>query len=227
MAKISQDLIVYIDRAEISLYGGQFEKVVRLPVDEKVIFDLEVLDREALIGLINSAVDIINVKANLIIIVSDSASFFKELPENLTDEEENEEKEVFASSIPFEEAITKVVNTQNGHAEVVSVNRALYMPIVEALVAKGFRLLTVIPANTIPHFNQKEGLTKKKGESIFANLNTLKENSFYTALAEVKKTQVFIEKSKIELKKSKLAPILITVFLVLVSVLVILMVKRN
>lgn len=226
MAKGVRDLVVYIERKQLSFYGGAFEKVITFPLDKKLVNDLEMIDRNALIEAISDLVKVSSASARLIIIFSDSVSILEDLGANLTSEQLTQAEKSFYSTVPFDETATKLVKTAKGF-RAVGVNWEFYRVIIEALAPKGFKIAVALPAMAVPEFDQKAGLTDKVASTIVSKLGSFNNYGFYQGPIEKEETDTAPQRGPAPAKKSKLLPILIGVFVFFVVVLVILLLARR
>ncbi|MBI3397594.1 hypothetical protein HY045_03905 [Candidatus Woesebacteria bacterium] len=223
MAKITRDLVIYIERKQMTFFGGGLEKVIKLPLEKELYCDLEVVDRALLVEEISKVIQLSRSPAYLNVIFSDSASFFKDLDSGLIPERLEEEEKKFRDLVPFDEVAIALVKVGQGY-KVIGVNWEIYRVVVEAISSKGFVPLSVVPELAVPGFNQKGGLNEKSGLLVVQKQKSLKQNNFSTSI-EVNEKLIGKRDIKSLIKNIKPVTVLVGVFTLLVTILVFLILK--
>ena len=194
-----------------------------MALDKKLVNDLEVIDRNALIDGISDLVKVNQASARLVIVFADSASIVDDLGAELTPAQLFQAEKDFYNLVPFDETATKLIKFAKGY-KAIGVNWEFYRVIVEALAPQGFRVAAVIPALAVTDLNQKEGLTDRSGATIISKLSSFKNFSFYQGVTEKEEPEVNAQPKPKSEKKSKLLPMLIGVFVLLTIILVLVVV---
>lgn len=217
MVQKIEDLIIFIDRNAAYFYGGIFEGVVNIKIPSNVMKDLEILDRKALISLLDKTVRIVGAQNNLIVIFSDQALFFKEFPKGTKTKDLGDLEREFYNIVPFNSVSGKLITTQRGF-QAVAVNSDLAQVFLDVMESKGFSLEMAIPAFATG-LNFKEGLTKDIAKEVFSKREELLKYSLVGQESVPQKPQV--QRTQVKKPKQKNSmPMLLGVFGVLLVILV-------
>jgi len=220
MSKKTKDLTIFIERNSLTFSGGMFEKVTKVTMNEKVVSDLEIIDKKKFIEILQSQVKKVESTINLILIFSDDSAFFKELPVDSTEEQLNLAEKDFLQLMPFDKTAHKLIKFTNSY-QLVGINLNFRDVISEALSPLGYKLFMVIPAIVISNFDQKNGLTDIAVEQVVSKIDSLKLYNLIEASSENNEVLV----SQVTTQKKVYMPILVGVFIVLICLLTILLIK--
>ena len=213
-------MVVYVDRDRLQFYGGAFEKIENLVFADNFVKDLEVIDKNALIGAISSFVNVNHAEANLVLIFSDTVSFLMEIPANLSKEQFDTKEKTFYGSVPFAEIATKLIKTQSGYVA-VAVNWELIKVVREALGIKGFKLVATIPSFVVDGFDRQLGLTDKIFSVVFSKIDIIKNYDFSDQETfNLAKATATANKPVMRSLKLKPVHILLVIFVMLIVVFV-------
>lgn len=226
MTKI-QDLVVFIDRSRIQFGGGAFDSVTTLNLAPEVVKDLEVLDKKTLVGQVTNSIKFTGSPNNVSVIFSDQTVFIKEFPLHTQREELPASEKKFYDEVPFNNVYGKIIPTNRAY-EAVAVNAELVQAVIDVLASKSFILDMAIPAFSTG-INFKDGLT----DGNLRDFTSKKEKlTAYSLIATAHANPVEAPRTQIERggkskpkEKSKL-PLLIGVFVTLLTVLGVLIATR-
>jgi len=211
MANKTKDLVVFIERNSLTFSGGLLEKTVKLSFDEKIISDLEIVDRKLFVENILTRIKNTKTPVNLILIFSDDASFFKELPITSTREQIEVEEKNFLQLMPFDKVAHKLIKFTDNY-KFIGINGDTCAIISDTLFPVGYKLSMVLPGSVVTDFRQRTVFPDSL--KIYNLIDTNDEN-------QSGRTSVPIPQKKF------LLPILIGVFSVLIMVLIYLIFKRT
>lgn len=162
-------IVVYIDRNALALYRGDREAVSLLGIPETVVRDLEVLDKDALYGLIRGWIQGINISASdAVCILGPSVVYAKEITSG--DKQATEDEALaFFESVPFDSIHSRMYGTDKGK-QALAVNAAFCDAIQKAFTLQGFRVLALVPAPILGDMSNKQGLDNALGSWVTKNI---------------------------------------------------------
>lgn len=221
MSKKNKDLLVYIERNSLTFGGGPFDDVVKINLEEKIVSDLEIVDKKQFIEIVQSQVKKSEIITNLILIFSNNASFFKELPIDSTKEQLNLAEKSFLSLIPFDRVAHKLIKFTK-HYQLVGINLGMRDVLKEALMPLGYKLLATIPAIVISGFDHDVGLNGVVMDQIESKMASLKPFNLSETSNESNESLI----NQVTTQKKSYMPILVGVFILLICLLTLLLLRR-
>ena len=207
-------LIVKVNRAELTIFDGQVERKMSLPVE--VVMDMEVKDKDALYNLVKDFVKEIDHELEIVWIFEEEVCFEKMItPTEGVDSESEVLK--FLELLPFAETYNRVYESKEGNKKVVAINKSFYDALRKAFAVQGFETRIEIPVTMMPGEWSKE----KSIKSIFIALVRHLAEAGKLRLAELTAESIHEEKElprDKEGSKSQLK-LLLTVFVILLGLL--------
>lgn len=221
MAK-ARDLIILINRNSLTIAGGNLNEATKVELDKTIFSDLEIVDKKLLSEKILAVISKSETQVNLILIFSDEATFSKELPINSSTEVLQNEEKMFLHNLPFDKVSNKLIKFTNNYL-LVGINWDICEAIAESLKEIGYKLLIVIPALVIGGFDQKNGLTNVSYSSIVSKKDQLKQFS----LIQVSNENIEPKPQQLIISKRSNMPLLVGIFIFLLTVLAFLIIRSN
>lgn len=219
------EILIFLSRTSIHFFEPRagFSKEVNIP--NGVLKDLEIVDPNALSALVSTFIDNEKIGAGRVVLVlSEAISFTKDIPLS-----EETKKGIlvqdFTDTVPLETPEVKVFRTTDLY-KVVGINPVYYQVLMEALTAKGFTVLGVIPASVIPEVGASETINMDTADKVLTGFDKLKFQSFISGQNEKGEAQVqpLVTTGK---PKGNTIYILVGVFVIGILVLVALLVLRR
>jgi hypothetical protein len=140
--------ILLLHKEKFDFYSSAFGRVVEFKFIPEIIRDFDVVNAELLENLIKLFIESNKLpKGELVIVVSDNASFIKDIfPSGPNGVQVNvqEETNKFIDSVPFDEVASITFPMPQG-TKVWSTNRGLFDLITSAFGKNGFKVAAVLP----------------------------------------------------------------------------------
>lgn len=137
-----QSGLLILNRNNIYIYTPNLNGFLNMSFPDTVIKNLEIVNQEELEREIKTFVDSSKIlPAELTIVLSSDVLFEKEIDGG---PEENETRQKFIDSLPFER-IYKIVIPVNEKPHIITVNRNLIDGIISSFVKSGFTVMRAVP----------------------------------------------------------------------------------
>jgi hypothetical protein len=234
--------IILLHKEKFDFYSPLFGKIVEFKFVPEIIRDFDVANSELLENLIKLFVESNKIpKSELIIVISDNASFIKDIfPTNPAGQKQDikEETDKFIDSVPFDEVASMTFPMPQG-TKVWATNKGLFEVLANAFDKNGFKVTAVLPGilfgNVVGSGNVLDPVTvntiNQKLESIKAEHNFLTQKPVVPVIKKEEMTTTTVqninnvvevegEANKKPDKKRLVAMIGIFVFLLIVLVFV-------
>jgi hypothetical protein len=213
-------LVVFLERNRLFLAHG--EKVYYTDFPTTVVRDLDIIDREALRGLITSLIDKNNITpSGFYLILSQWVCFIENLEEK---EETKQEKEFknFCDNVPFTSVSARKYLTKEGFIAIAA-NKELIDEITMDFEEKGFKLFAVAPSLMMGAVGAKKQPDAEMVKFINTNSVYVREQSFEQKEAVPEEVHEVGKRGKFKVKKIYL---LGAVFVVLIVIMVAMVLLR-
>ena len=220
--------IVFIARTGLQYYSTHSHAVVSMGFDQKIIRDMDIVDRPNFAQQLNSFIAQNKLEPAIVLFVfSEPSCFYQDIKESDLSKIEQITEE-FVNTVPFETLLTRAYPMRGG-SRIVSINEKLYRDIAAAFESKGFMSIGVLPSFTLgARFEKTTSLDAVSARVILADIDKYKEQSFLATSGYHDDGEPEPEQ-KIITKGTKITPGLIgliAVFVVLIGVFVFLLVRQ-
>jgi len=220
--------IIFLTRRELEYCDSSLSRIAKLGFVQTMVKDLEVLNKEQFDGQIKMFIQQNNIPlVNLVIVLSDSVLFEKDIPmsQNAQDSNQEDDAQTFIDIIPFENTASKIYQFESG-LRVIATNRDFYETVSTAFEAQGFPTVAVLPAFVFG--KPIETLDLETCQQIITKYDSLRQ---YSLLFDGTSTQQSHreEQKKNELSK-KITPKFLTyigIFIILIIVFIILYIMNR
>lgn len=191
MGSRSHPIVLYLDRAGFMLYQDVFQNVLQFIFPEDAVRDLEVLNKEQLIGLIEAFIEINKILPSVIIIVLADSVVFQGQIEPLTRQadtrteaiktysllnKEYQVKEVqaFLENVPFEDILAKLIKIEQ-KTVLVAANKELVATVVAPFQRRGCVVETISPSLICERIiDFTSGLSPQTAQLVLQRLDLIK-----------------------------------------------------
>ncbi len=225
--------IVYIQKDRLQLYSPFLSSIIEFRFVPEIVQDLDVINKELLENLIKSFIANNKISpSNLIIVISDSASFSKDFVnpttsgQQLTQTGLQAQADEFIQNVPFENVSSKKFPLPNG-IKAYTTNQELYETVQLAFEREGFIIEEVIPAFVFGvNVNTKTTMDATTANIIIQNSNAMKGYNLLiktiTPIEDVQKEEVEEPEDKKPAKTDKKRLfLLVGVFVVLIIIMIV------
>jgi hypothetical protein len=246
--KNSENVVALLQRTQLSVYRSSAGKIVSLPFDPKLVQDLEVLDEDGFcrsLALFFQQQKL--TKASVILVLDSSVYFSQKAPEidvdhqlklqletiekekstSKTDEkaevstknsEIENQKKVFAHSVPFANVFSTVV-TIGKEKFFVALNRDFYEPVIQVLSEKDLCVEAILPIAVVTTIFQTGGFTPEVALQLINTIDKYRAHDFLENSIKKDDTQIVAAMPSDPSDKKRLMMMSI-VFVVLIGLLV-------
>lgn len=251
MATREHPIIIFLDRSGFIIYQETLSNVWQFPFSQELVENLDVINREQLVNSIESFIQTNKViPSSVIIILSDSVLFQKDLApklpnpepqanteENLSlqsqstdkphidlDYKEEQEKEIknFLDTVPFEDILAKVIN----NTRIVAVNKDLLEALIFPFKKIGCGVDAIVPGFMYQQYvDFSQGLSPDTARIILQQADLLKLGNMLTdqqaVIVETQQDSGGRYQEEQEKPKNLRQLILITAFVFLIVILIV------
>jgi hypothetical protein len=218
--------VLFLTRTRFYFYDGSKILVQEFP--PTLVRDLDVKDKEAFSKLVSGFIQQNSlVSAQMYVVLSDETCFSKDFPvkDPLNVPKVEADAQAFIDAVPFNSVLSKIYTTPTV-IRAVGTNQELVDTIFDAFKLKGFGLSALVPANIYPGFGGKPELTVDLARQVLGNKQQTIESSMIGGALEDHQDHQMVTSKEVK-PKSKLLPILLVSFGVLVVILVVVLIFRK
>lgn len=173
-------IILFIDRAQIQLYGGNLTGIVTIEIPETILNDGDILRKDDLYTLIKQCVKQYALTSGQLIMVLSEALYFEKIFFSADTPQTESDILKFFDSIPYDSVWTKVYQTEKGkHA--VAVNKVLYEAFHQGFLLQGLSTKALVPSSVLGQIGAKRVLDKPMAEYILGNVEAVTKQSLLDA----------------------------------------------
>lgn len=214
-------LFLYFSRNSVQLYNPRIKTLEVEKLPQNILKDLDVLDKNALIGFFSSLLTNykINVK-NAVIVLSPSIYYEKVLEK--TGEDQEAEMRSFLDTVPFD-ALRSKVYIQGATSRVIAINKNLCESLVSSLEQNNLGVEAVIPAGLIPPLAAKPSPDPESASYVLKNLSSLKLHTLTHTLGITE--DVLSDEPRVTTPRNTRVYVLGGIFLVCILILVTLLIS--
>lgn len=178
MGSALKPAILYLGKDKFDLWGGNFIQVLSFVFPPELVRDLDVLNHDGLIISVQSFIERNKIPPlRIVLILSETICFEKEVPENSTTFEREDMLNSFADMVPFDRVSRKIVKI-DGKPKIVGANKILWDTIRECFANQGSVILTVVPSSALGLADIQSSFDPKYARAAFTKAENLKEANF-------------------------------------------------
>ncbi len=216
--------VIYIDRNNLYYYGGNVHTPINFPFPKTAVSDMEIIDQKALGAQIADWVKSHKIEPSpVLLLLSSSLYFQKEIPENTPIDTYGEMKKIFLENIPFNDI--HVQEIQLGKATLlIAINTDFVYGIRDIFHECGFTIEIIAPLAEVYGAQTVSSFSVSIAQEAIKKIS--KNNGFPLYPKEVVSGPQFEDLPPQPTKNSRLY-IMVAVFFILVSILAALFIMRK
>jgi hypothetical protein len=214
------ETILFIEKNRISVYAG--DGIMKLDIPQNIVRDFDIVDKSGFDGTLDTFIKSKKLSPNHTwVVLSDSVCFSRDFDQADPLKLEDEIKD-FLESVPFNQVVSKRYKSQTG-VRVIATNLELVEGLTEVFEGDGFSIDIVIPGAIFPELGIGKTLNSETARSIIQNRSLADQGNMLAKTPLPKSNAEPAGKPQ----KSKLLPVLIGVFALLITVLVVVLISNR
>lgn len=214
------NIILFIDRSGVGLFGGNLTQIVGLQIPSTIIMDMEIVSKDGLYSLIKQWVKQYNLIGSHIVMIFSESTYFEKIFS--ISEQSQVETDIlkFFEMVPYDSIWSKVYPHEKGK-RAVAINKLFYEGLHQGFLLQGLPTKTVIPAFALGALGKKRILDKELYDYVIANVDTLSKYSLLDPqdISSTLPVTVSTPGGAGSAKKKSNLPLLVGVFAILLLVL--------
>ncbi|OGG12525.1 hypothetical protein A3D77_01165 [Candidatus Gottesmanbacteria bacterium RIFCSPHIGHO2_02_FULL_39_11] len=176
--------ILYISKDKFDLWGQSFSQVLSFVFPLDLVRDLEVINHEGLIISVQSFIERNKIPPlKIVIVLSDTICFEKEVPENGNPFEREDILNSFADMVPFDRVSRKILKIE-GKQRIIGTNKILWDTIRESFTNQGSVIPAVVPSSALSIPDILSNFNPKYARVAFTKAENLREANFFENTGE-------------------------------------------
>lgn len=207
-------IVVWVSRRQLILLGGKIAEPQSIVFPENIVADLEVLDQDALYGLIKEWSSRFPAASSELVWIFGPDVYFERVCQESEKQTWDSVVVRFLDLLPFEEVESRTYVTPVG-TKVVAVNKSFYTALRRGFALQGYTTRAEIASADLGKDPTPQTLDQDTYDYIVRDLDAVEKNRLVTESSERESPHLPVT----EKKKNSSLPLLITVFAVLLGIL--------